>query len=106
MCDGVCGIETSSLVNDGGKGLSEKRQEKKIDYMYISVYGRKGACVQGIYRYISVYISVYITARGRMLLCSVHSYTPPLTAAIVSDIYTDIYRYIGIQLLRPHTPVA
>ncbi len=71
--------------------------EKSLIYIYIhiyiSVYGRKEACVQCIYRYISVYISVYIKGRGRRLVCSVHSYAPPLTAPIV---YRYIYRYIPI----------
>ncbi len=42
---------------------------------------------------ISVYISVHITGRGRRLMCSVHSYAPPLTEAVV---YRYIYRCIPI----------
>jgi hypothetical protein len=43
--------------------------------------------------YISAYISVYMTGRGKRLVCNVHSYAPPLTAAVV---YRYIYRYIPI----------
>ena len=58
-------------------------------YIYISIWEEGGLCAV----YISVGISVYITGRGRKLVCSVHSYAPPLTAAIV---YRYIYRYIPI----------
>ena len=50
--------------------------------------------MQCIYRYISVYISEYITARGRRLVCSVHSCKPPLMVAGTYR-YILIYRYIG-----------
>ncbi len=50
--------------------------------------------MQRIYRYISVYTSVFMTGRGRRLVCSVQSCAPPLTAAIV---YRYIYRYILIH---------
>ncbi len=37
MCVCVCGIEPSSLVNEGGKGLSGKKTKKKIDmYSYLN----------------------------------------------------------------------
>jgi hypothetical protein len=118
MCVCVCGIEPSSLVNEGGKSLSGKNTRKKksdiylileLDthkhtyryvhniliyiyiyiYIYIGIWEEGGLCAV----YTSVYISVYITGRGRRLVCSVHSYAPLLTAAIV---YRYIYRYMPI----------
>jgi hypothetical protein len=127
MCVCVCGIEPSSLVNERGKGLSGKKTRKKktiytqleLDiysyiqvyiysyiYIYIGIWEEGGLCAVYISVYISAYISVYITGRGRRLVCRVHSYAPPLTAAIVYRYvyrYIPIYRYIeeGVSILRP-----
>ena len=104
MCVCVWNRTLESRERGRHKGLSRKKTTKTNNRytlmlkLHICTHIYIGICiliysVQCIYRYMSVYISVYITGRGRRLVCSVHSYAPPLTAAIV---YRYIYRYIPI----------
>ena len=71
--------------------------------IYISIYNgqRKEACEQCALQdtvaddshFIPIHISIYTNislCRGRKPVCSVHSYTPPLTAAGI-PIHTSIY---------------
>ncbi len=103
MCVCVRNRTLESRERGRHKCLSRRKTRKKIidiysclnsiyALIYIGIYILIYS-VQCIYRYISVYISVYMTGRGRRLVCSVHSFAPPLTAAIV---YRYIYRYIPI----------
>jgi hypothetical protein len=62
-------------------------------HIYIGTWEEGGLCAVYKSVYVSVYVSVNITGRGRRLVCSVHSYAPPQTAAIV---HRYIYRYIPI----------
>jgi hypothetical protein len=55
-----CGIKPSTLVNEGGKGLSGKKTRKKKS-IYALIY---------IYRYIYIYIYRYISRR--VLSVSLH----------------------------------
>jgi hypothetical protein len=61
-CVCVCGIEPSSLVNEGGKGLSGKEQEKNNRYMHSYVY---------------IYIAtVYMHSYVYIYIATVSIYTP------------------------------
>jgi hypothetical protein len=105
MCVCACGIEPSSLVNEGGKGLSGKKTRKKISihaliYIYTYIYthrymgGRRPVCSV----YIGIYIGMYNGQRKeacvqRALICTAADGSSCIPIYI--PIYTNISVYRG-----------